>query len=43
LKVDIAATILVEDGNHARRQRVGRDLREGEEFIALDCAVVVLL
>jgi hypothetical protein len=29
LEVDVATTVLVEDGNHARCERVRRDLREG--------------
>ena len=42
LEVDVSATVLVEDGNHARGQRVRRDLGEGEELVALDGARVVL-
>jgi hypothetical protein len=42
LEIDVAASIFVEYGNHPRRERVGGDLGEGEELIALDCARVVL-
>jgi hypothetical protein len=42
LEVDVAAAIFVEDSNHARRERVGRDLREGEELVALNGTRVVL-
>ena len=43
LEVDVAAAVLVEDGNHAGRERVGGDLGQGEELIAVDGARVVLV
>lgn len=43
LEVDIAAAILVEDGDHSCRQRVGCDLRKLQEFIAFNGAGIVLL
>ena len=43
LEVDVAAAVFVEDGDHARRERVGGDLGEGEEFVALDGAGVVFV
>lgn len=43
LEVYAAAAVFVEDRYHAGCQRVAADLREGEEFVALDCAGVVLL
>jgi hypothetical protein len=43
LKVDVAAAVLVENGNHARGQRVGRNLRKSQELIAVYGARVVLV
>jgi hypothetical protein len=42
LEVDVAAAVLVEDGDHARGQRVRRHLRQRQELVALDRARVVL-
>lgn len=42
LEIDVAATVFVEDGDHACGQRVRGDLRELEEFFALDRAGAVL-
>ena len=42
LEVDISAAVFVEDGDHAGREGVGRDLRKREEFISFDGAGVVL-
>ena len=43
LEVDVTAAILVEDGNHAGCERVGGDLGECEELVAVDGARVVLV
>jgi hypothetical protein len=43
LEVDVAATVLVENGNHACGERVRGDLRQSEEFVAVDGAAVVLV
>jgi hypothetical protein len=43
LEIDITTTILIKDGNHSCCQRVGRDLRKTEEFIALDRTGVILV
>ena len=42
LEVDVAAAVLVEDGDHSCRERVRGDLGEGEELVALDGAGAVL-
>ena len=42
LEVDVSTAVLVEDGYHARCERVRRHLWEGEEFVTLDGAGVVL-
>lgn len=42
LEVDIAASVLVKYGNHARRKGIRGDLGKGEELVAFDCAGVVL-
>jgi len=43
LEVHVAAAILVENGNHACRERVRGNLGEGKEFVAVDSAGVVLV
>lgn len=42
LEVDISTSVFVEDGDHAGCERVRRDLREGKEFVAFNCARVIL-
>ena len=42
LEIDVSAAVLIEDRDHACRQRVGGDLGELQEFFALDCARAVL-
>jgi hypothetical protein len=43
LEIDVAAAVFVEDGDHACCERVRGDLRELQEFFALDCAGAVLV
>ena len=43
LKVDITSAVLVENSNHARRERVARDLWEGEEFLGKECQALFRL
>ena len=42
LEVDVTATVLVKNGDHACCERVRGDLRKGQEFVALDGTGVVL-
>lgn len=42
LEIDVSAAVFVEDGDHARGERVGGDLGQLQEFFALDCAGSVL-
>jgi hypothetical protein len=42
LEINVAAAVLVEDGDHAGCERVGGDLGELEEFFALDGAGALL-
>jgi hypothetical protein len=43
LKVDGTAAVLVKDGNHATRERVGRDLGDLEELVFVDRTAAVLV